>query len=129
MENQWEQAGDRQGGGGRGHGAVGEWEQKGARSGKPRRSPVGETSLFAGENKGEGEMMEEAELLGQKLFVVVSIHSAHTHEGENENTQGELINMCKQTCFSCSACDNQLSLFPFFSLCLALGQKQLDMKM
>lgn len=45
-----------------GEGAVGEWEQKGARSGKLRRSPVGETSLFGGENKGEGEgeKMDEA---------------------------------------------------------------------
>lgn len=60
MANQWEQAGDGPGGGGRGHGVVGEWEQKGARSGKLRRSLVGETSLFGGENKGEGELMEEA---------------------------------------------------------------------
>lgn len=43
-----------------GKGPWSEWGQKGARPGKLRRSPVGETSLFGGENKGEGEMMEEA---------------------------------------------------------------------
>lgn len=86
MENQWEQAGDS---GGRDHRAVGEWEQKGARSGRLRRSPVGETSLFAGENKGEGEMMEEAELSGWKLLLVVPTYSLSAPmRGKGKHTEG-----------------------------------------
>lgn len=74
---------------GKGPWGSGEWEQKGARPGGMRRSPVGETALFAGENKGEGEMMLEAELPGQKLLVVVPPHSPPAPtEGKTKTHRG-----------------------------------------